>query len=1108
MAGGSGPGSLADHSPGFEETLGRANRRDESGRTLLHWLASLDDGETAMEGVRPVLQRFGDCPSILRERDWENGWSAAHRAVYMGNLRVLVELVRRDQDVLQSRDHEGLSPLDLYFLRYVDPLVGVAAQSSSCGREVWAWGNNADFQLGIPHATRAGDKRLRRLFIPRASTNASALPREPLVTFQAERDIVQIATAEQHTLFRTQDGRVFVAGFGANGRLGLGNGACILEHCSNDFSREPIRLPFSRLEPGLLSPPEWDQASIIQISAGGKQSAAITSSGMLFVWGADLWTPTLVTSLRREVMISVDMSETHAVALSKDRTVYWASADAPCKYRAVVHGPLGEGKTIAVAAGDAYRCAAIIRGHHHDEVLIWRAGLADLRRVRFHFLTSPVKESHGNDMPAPSERPANTSRTLRVQITRMRRFEDISAAGDLIAIRSESGDLYLIRDTNESTQEAEQSKVAATTTGEKSDEKKLWANLLQTNSHRSCRFQQVCCAKNICYAVDEMGCLWQWERQHSGQIQTRGRRVPHLRGLVAVAASDQHAFAIIEHRNPPVGFFDGDCYGWKPHCSEVARQDGSLPLSLSALCEQSMLPKVSLDTALSLLELSAYVSASFLRQHCCALLFSNLDVLLASFSERGFAFECFPMALMFLERAMKSFLAHRQGVYCHQTDRDHSLGRLQDNNSQKRLCFEGTLAALYTRYGFRALASDQAWSNQDVARNGMDRSLTDSKKSSFPGRQNHNRSSRRLAAHGNRVASQHKECRRIEDNQQTLYSSTDVSTAQSTTPHLTAHASHSRTPGTIAKRLEPNENHEDALNNIYTTVMLLPGASPKQSSEGTIPGRDAVRVSGRGSVDEVHSMHILPSNHRASSSRVYQKAQIPTWLQSSPLTFEEASTNQTSAKASPAHQKRPQSFRDLLRQETQESQKLSRTNRVPQSPATRAMGRAWHCEQTKESQKHLDQKPSARQQIMPSSPAVNLVSNVLPAVLMSPKTSPVSSWSHDHAEAVTEHAACPFRELLHQTERLHFDASRSSRVQPSPVWDRRRESAQRHRPLADIELEELQKAAELEEAAWLAEQLARIEAMEQAQSQAMCQTLPVDRSRHRSRPTVRGRHPS
>jgi hypothetical protein len=24
----------------------------------------------------------------------------------------------------------------------------------------------------------------------------------------------------------------------------------------------------------------------------------------------------------------------------------------------------------------------------------------------------------------------------------------------------------------------------------------------------------------------------------------------------------------------------------------------------------------------------------------------------------------------------------------------------------------------------------------------------------------------------------------------------------------------------------------------------------------------------------------------------------------------------------------------------------------------------------------------------------------------------------------------------------------------------------------------------------------------------MCQTLPVDRSRHRSRPTVRGRHPS
>lgn len=115
----------------FTVNLTRAdlNWKDAHGITLLHYIASSNDAEIASDFGIALLE----APSLdLYIQDAESGWTALHRALYMGNINLARALINRDvhdtltpvsvnathmiSGLIKVKDREGNSPFDLYGL--------------------------------------------------------------------------------------------------------------------------------------------------------------------------------------------------------------------------------------------------------------------------------------------------------------------------------------------------------------------------------------------------------------------------------------------------------------------------------------------------------------------------------------------------------------------------------------------------------------------------------------------------------------------------------------------------------------------------------------------------------------------------------------------------------------------------------------------------------------------------------------------------------------------------------------------------------------------------------------------------------------------------------
>lgn len=125
------------------------NYKDKFGLTLLHRIAS-----TASPNPHVFAKLLiENSPIDLYAQDYENGWTALHRAFYFGNIRVALAILQRETGVpairlagnqqtpaaglIKIKDLDGLGPLDLY-----------AASVSN---------RHADMGVSPPHATIASD---------------------------------------------------------------------------------------------------------------------------------------------------------------------------------------------------------------------------------------------------------------------------------------------------------------------------------------------------------------------------------------------------------------------------------------------------------------------------------------------------------------------------------------------------------------------------------------------------------------------------------------------------------------------------------------------------------------------------------------------------------------------------------------------------------------------------------------------------------------------------------------------------------------------------------------------------------------------------------------
>jgi hypothetical protein len=1085
-----------------ETTLtGIVSQRDECGRTLLHWIAGFENADLAFEGVQQLLAA-NRCPSnFLRERDWESGWSAAHRAVYTGNLRAFIELILKDHEVLLSRDHENLSPLDLYYLRYVAPLNRPPRATCSI-REVWAWGENADFQLGLPHSTRSADAKPRRL----GTNGGTSWPSEGRKAMSGsaafDADVIQIATAEQHTIFLTRDRRVYVAGFGANGRLGLGRPYSRTGSSSSESAFGTNRSPFSCLQPVRLSPPEWELRPIVYVAAGGKQSAAITACGMLCVWGSDLWSPTFVTSLKHDPIRIVDLSETHALALSRENIVYWAPADAPCKYRAIMHGALGERKTRAIAAGDGFRCAALIRTDHHDEVLVWIAGSADLRRVRFPGLTASMS-AHVDELDhAPGARLSLASRVRPRGAVPCRRFAQISAAGSFVLILGEAGDPFLLRLDSDTYARRDRAPAPAADRQDHPEMKGLWAQPLQTSGRMSYRFQRICCTATVCYALDEMGCLWQWSTEDAFTKRRRGKRVPYLRGAIEVAASAQHAFAIVEARwtqaqtsMAACSLEWGSCDFRMQQAATTTTTTTPLPCSLSHMCEEAVLARLTFDTVWHLLEASAYANTPCIRESCSRFLLGNLDIFLASTTERGLDLEFFPMALAFLEQDLKRMLTNtnERSRMLQQTEHWGTVSRAEQQSH--RAAAMQSFRELCARYGL-SVCSLTRFEKSASAREDVIRSARDFPS---PGLGDRALSDVALLRNGRSLVMQetreHLEeaLERSKAEAQPFSRTRPVRSGKSAS--TSSETTSRETPaGLVPVAANDAVTHNDGHAGSYTTVLLLPGDAGarvmEDASEHTGAGR---MTSGRSAPQHIarRESYIRTKSDRSWHQETCCEAgSFFSGKSHSTSSVEGASVDRASPSSSAKARSAGQSFRELLQQEAADTQRATQLVSIagtPENPATCTQRIAKHPAGAGRQQRRAPRdavlpEQQQQQQQAGSLPSL-LISDTLAAALGSAASSMrARSWGQEAGSGPSVSQPCSFRKLLEETQNADRScACAVRRNQLSPLWDRRYVSGQARASISEIEHEELQKAAEQAEATWLAEQMAIIEAMEAAQ---------------------------
>lgn len=149
------------------------NERDSKGRTPLHICCSFDCFESAQ-----LLLRTETCDINLQ--DTESGYTALHRALYSGNHRIALLLIKhganalgrdtQDKANIAPVDHEGLSPLDLL----TQQLASNTSKMESLCTEVVAFGK-ADFFLGIVLPKAADDVIKPRPIMTLASLNIECI---------------------------------------------------------------------------------------------------------------------------------------------------------------------------------------------------------------------------------------------------------------------------------------------------------------------------------------------------------------------------------------------------------------------------------------------------------------------------------------------------------------------------------------------------------------------------------------------------------------------------------------------------------------------------------------------------------------------------------------------------------------------------------------------------------------------------------------------------------------------------------------------------------------------------------------------------------------------
>ncbi|ORY95026.1 hypothetical protein BCR43DRAFT_495018 [Syncephalastrum racemosum] len=251
------------------------NRRSIKGRTPLHCAATWNRVA--------ILKILVECPVVnVNLQDQENGWTALHRALYLGHVEAATILLRHEHIDTTIKDWNGYSAIELlqthldltYPVREIsyihkNPKTNDEHDASDLipsqmhhvhahagGTDLYFWGVNTNYLLGHREAAKASPERVQLAF-------------ETVQNWMGDTRVVleTVCMSKYHTAVLTSEARynLHVCGFARGGRLGI-------PHVSD-----------AQLS---LVPVPWPER-IVAVALGKNHTIALTESKNVITFGSN-----------------------------------------------------------------------------------------------------------------------------------------------------------------------------------------------------------------------------------------------------------------------------------------------------------------------------------------------------------------------------------------------------------------------------------------------------------------------------------------------------------------------------------------------------------------------------------------------------------------------------------------------------------------------------------------------------------------------------------------------------------------------------------------------------------------------------------------------------
>ncbi|KAJ4497730.1 hypothetical protein C8R41DRAFT_917118 [Lentinula lateritia] len=285
MTFGSSPRSLKSK-VGRDEDRIDINARDGLGRTVLH-LASASIDASSVEYVRLLLRH----PELnINLQDRESQWTALHRAMYIGNLGVVLLLLQHSNTDTTLKDLEGYTAFDLYnsTIEGTKPEPSLFPATSTIsplqsvgGAELFTWGANRNASLG--HGDSSDRTFPDPVPIPRIVPKSP--DHVPVEDRFARVAVLQVTMGRLHTAVISNSptpigsgSTLSLCGFGSGGRLG------VTQH--TQYALRPLSWAVNLQAPSTPAKASTQfRVKVIAVALGQDHTLALTENGEIYSWG-------------------------------------------------------------------------------------------------------------------------------------------------------------------------------------------------------------------------------------------------------------------------------------------------------------------------------------------------------------------------------------------------------------------------------------------------------------------------------------------------------------------------------------------------------------------------------------------------------------------------------------------------------------------------------------------------------------------------------------------------------------------------------------------------------------------------------------------------------